>query len=448
MSRKIALVGFGSAGFAALMAVRRYEPKAEVTIIDPKPYDLHHPCGIPYALEGVIAPEALTQEVALKSMGAVKIQAIAESIDWQKKKIAARRGNEAVEIDYDAAIIATGYRANIPPLKNINAYLGKGVYTLAVPDDLAAVVAALKTAKSAVVIGGGAIGLEAAIALKKHCARVTLLEMKGQLLPGVLDADMAQQVEKYLASQGIECRTGSAVEEVVGKASFEGVKSGGGFIEADLCVVAAGFAPNVAIAEKSGIRTEKFGISVDRTLCTSAPDVYAAGDCIASWSIIDGNKIPVKLATSAYKQGTIAGANACGQRLEYGGTAGTFVTKLGELEIAGTGFTTDAARGAGFMPVAGKISSRVLPDYFPGESAVSLKIVADSNSGKVFGAQAVGDGAAWRVNIIGMAIEYGIPLEALPSLELAYCPAVSEVYDPLLRAVDFALRRMKRSDGK
>ncbi len=444
MKRKIAIIGFGSAGFAALMSVRRYDPDAEVTIIDPKPYDLHHPCGIPYALEGIVSPEALTQEVALKSMGAVKVQAIAETIDWKKKIIIARVERDQIEIDYDTAIISTGYQANIPPVKNINAFLGKGIFTIAVPQDLGAVMMAVKTTDSAVVIGGGAIGLEAAIALKKHISSVTLLEMKDHILPGMLDADMAQQVEKYCTSQGIVCKTGSAVEEIVGDEKFSGVKAAGNVIEAGLCIVAAGFAPNTAIAEKSGLQTEKFGIAVDKHLCTSEPDVYAAGDCIASWSIISGEKIPVKLATSAYKQGAIAGANACGMKLEYGGTAGTFVTKLAELEIAGTGFTSRTASKAGFEPVQGKIQSRVLPDYFPGENAVTLKIVADKHSGKILGAQAIGDGAAWRVNIISMAIEYGISLGALPSLELAYCPAVSEVYDPLLRAVDFTLRRMKR----
>ncbi len=444
MSGKIALIGFGSAGFAALMSIRRYDPRAEAVIIDPKPYDLHHPCGIPYALEGIVSPEALVQEVALKSMGAVKVQAIAELIDWEKKIIAAEGENGKIEITYDTAIISTGYQANIPPVKNINAFLRKGIFTLAVPQDLDAVMMAVKTTDSAVVIGGGAIGLEAAIALKKHVSHVTLLEMKDHILPGVLDADMAQQVEKYCAAQGIACRTGSAVEEIVGDDEFRGVTAAGNVIEAGLCIVASGFAPNTAIAEKSGIQVEKFGIAVDKHLCTSAPDVYAAGDCIASWSIIGGEKIPVKLATSAYKQGTIAGANACGMKLEYGGTAGTFVTKLAELEIAGTGFTSRTASEAGFEPVQGKIQSRVLPDYFPGENAVALKIVADKHSGKVLGAQAIGDGAAWRVNLISMAIEYGIPLDALPSMELAYCPAVSEVHDPLLRAVDFTLRRMKR----
>ncbi len=443
MIRKIGIIGLGSAGFAALMSVRRYDPKAEAVIVDPKPYDLHHPCGIPYALEGVVPDEGLAQDVALKRMGAVKIQAHAESIDWKKKSIIARDGNNTIEIDYDAAIIATGYRANIPPVKNIRTFLGKGVYTLAVPDDVKAVAAELKTAHSALVVGGGAIGLEAAIALKKHTARVTLLEMKNQLLPGVLDADMAHQAETYLASRGIDCMLSSSVDEIVGDSSFKGVRAGNNFIEAEFCILAAGFAPNVDIAQKSGIHTEKFGISVDGILHTSANDVFAAGDCIASWSIINGQKIPVKLATSAYKQGTIAGANACGQNFEYRGTAGTFVTKLAELEIAGTGFTTEAALQAGFDPVSGKISSRVLPDYFPGDRTVSLKLVADKNSGKILGAQALGDGAAWRVNIIGMAIAHGILLEALPSLELAYCPAVSEVYDPLLRVIDFTLRRMK-----
>jgi NADH oxidase (H2O2-forming) len=445
MSARIAIIGFGSAGFSALMAIRRYDPRAEAIIIDPKPSDLVHPCGMPYALEGIVPVEKLSQNVALASMNAMKITARAETIDISKKIIMLRDETNAMrEVAYDTAIIATGYRPIVPPIKHIQNYLQRGVYTLANLADVHEIRGALPSAESAVVVGGGAIGLEAAEALKKHIRQVTIVEMKPQLLPGVLDADMAEQVAKHLLAKGIECRTGCAVEEMVGDGTFRGVMAGGQLIAANLCILAAGFAPNTDIARESGIALEPFGISVDRMLRTSAPDVYAAGDCIASWSLIDGKKIPVKLATAAYKQGAIAGANACGQKREYHGTAGTFVTKLGDLEIAGTGFTAEHAERAGFVPSSGKISSKVLPDYFPGEQSVTVKIVADKHSGALLGAQALGDGAAARVNLIGMALEYGIALEQLPSLEMAYCPAVSEVYDPLQRAVDFTMRRIKR----
>ncbi|MCX7679533.1 MAG: FAD-dependent oxidoreductase [Spirochaetes bacterium] len=395
MNRKIAIIGFGSAGFASLMAIKKTDPHAEVTLIDPKPYDLFHPCGIPYAVEGIVSLHSLMQNVAIEKMGVKKFVGRAEAIDWKNKRIYAHseRG-DGVEIIYDDAIICTGSIPHIPPIRNINDFLKKGVYTLVSSHDVDAVNAAIAGANSAIIIGGGAIGLEAAVALKKRCAHVTVFEMKPQLLPGVLDSDMSRLVENHLAALGIECALNAAVEEIVGETSCEGIIASGNFVATQICMIATGFLPNDEIAIKSGITTEKWGIVVDSMLCTSAPHVYAAGDCIAAWSCIDGKKIPVKLATSAYKQGTIAGENASGKKRHYKGTAGTFVTKLGDLEVAGTGYSSEAAFRAGYTPIAGKITSRVVPDYFPAQDTVTVKVISDKKTGKLLGAQAVGHGAA------------------------------------------------------
>jgi len=281
-------------------------------------------------------------------------------------------------------------------------------------------------------------------------ASVTVLEGKDQLLPGILDGDMAKNVEAYLDEMNISRRTGTMVSGVLaetrdGASRFAGVTAGDEVIPGDLGVLAVGFAPNIDIAERSGIECGKNGIVVNERLETSAPDVFAAGDCIVPRSIIDGKETYVRLATSAYKQGTAAGANAAGGDDAYRGTAGTFVTKIGEMEVAGTGFSESEAVLRGFKPAVGKIKMKALPDYMGASADIALKVVGDPATGRALGAQAVGaGGAAWRVNIIGMALEYGIPLTDLTRLELAYCPAVSEVHDPLLRAVELCIRRMKR----
>jgi NADH oxidase (H2O2-forming) len=442
--KKIVIIGFGSAGFAALMAIRRADPRAGVVIVDPKPFDLMHPCGIPYALEGVVPAAGLYQDVALQSMGAERIKARAVKIDRQGKLIHAEGPDGMREISYDTAIITTGYSPFIPPLKNIERCLGRGLHTLASVNDLEALLAKTKGLKSAIVIGGGAIGLEAAVALKRYAGTVTLIEMRDQLLPGVLDKDLSEAVEKHLAAEGIHCRLGTAVEEVLGGDSFQGVLAAGARLEAGLCVLAAGFRANAALAAESVLDVEPLGIVVDKNLLTSDGSIYAAGDCIAAVSVVDGKKTPAKLATAAYKQGTVAGMNACGAGVEYRGTAGTFVTKVGDLEVAGTGYNSETAAQSGHSPVPGKIRSRLLPDYFPGGGDITLKIIVDKNTGKILGAQAAGEGAAARINLVSMALEFGIMLEDLGRLEMAYCPAVSEVYDPLLRAVDFAVRRVKK----
>jgi len=443
----IVIIGLGSAGYAALMSIKRIDPKASITVIDPKSHDLTHSCGLPYALEGVISSKDLVQDIGLSRMKVTRIIDRAVSIDTENKTVIT--DNERVS--YDRAIIATGYRPVIPPIEGAADVLGRGLFTLTTPEDLEAIEGVLSGVGSAVVVGAGAIGLETAAALSRRNTSVTVLEGKDQLLPGILDGDMAKHVEAYLGEAMISWRTGTMVGGVLTKKTdgallFSGVTVGDEAIRADLGIMAAGFAPNVDIAERSGIDVVKNGIVVDERLGTDAPDVFAAGDCIVPRSIIDDKETHVRLATSAYKQGTVAGANAVGGDDTYRGSTGTFVTKIGGLEVAGTGFTEAEAILRGFEPAVGKIKMKVLPDYMGTSGEIALKVVGDPATGGVLGAQAVGaGGAAWRVNIIGMALEYGISLSDLTRLELAYCPAVSEVHDPLLRAVDVCIRRMKRA---
>lgn len=442
----IVIIGFGSAGYAALMSIKRIDPKASVTVIDPKPHDLTHPCGLPYALEGMIDPAGLVQDIGLSRMKVTRIKDRAVSIDTENKTVIT--DNEPVP--YGRAIIAAGYRPVVPPIGGAADVLGRGLFTLTTPDDLEAIEGLLSGAASAVVVGAGAIGLETALALSGRMSSVTVLEGKEQLLPGVLDRDMAKHVETYLEETKVSWRTGAMVGGVLtetrdGAPWFSGVTAGNEEIRGDLGILAVGFAPNSDIAERSGIECGKNGIMVNERLETSVPDVFAAGDCIVPRSIIDDQETYVRLATSAYKQGTVAGANAAGGAEAYRGTAGTFVTKIGELEVAGTGFSEAEAVHRGFDPIVGKIKMKVLPDYMGASADIALKVVGNPATGRVLGAQVVGaNGVAWRVNIIGMALEYGITLSDLARLELAYCPAVSEVHDPLLRAVDLCIRRMKR----
>jgi pyruvate/2-oxoglutarate dehydrogenase complex dihydrolipoamide dehydrogenase (E3) component len=161
-------------------------------------------------------------------------------------------------------------------------------------------------------------------------------------------------------------------------------------------------------------------------------------------SRINGNEIPVKLATSAYKTGLIAGSNAAGSVQNYSGSAATFVTDIAGLEVAATGFTQAFCAREGLNAAAGKLKSRVLPDYMGGEDMVQIKVLLDSASGRFLGAQATGAGAASRINLVSMAIEFDVAAEDFMRTELAYCPAVSEVHDPLFKAVEFAMRRIRR----
>lgn len=444
MSRTV-IAGFGSAGYAALVTIKRNNPKAELVIVDPKEHDLVHPCGLPYALEEIVSDDSLQQNINLPRMGVEKIPAHATGIDPDAKQLSWSDGQDENSISYDNLLICTGSLPFVPPIEGISQFINKGVYTLTSVLELRLLKEAVKSSERAVVIGAGAIGLESAVALKTMGLQTTVIEMQNTVLPGVLDTDMAKPVQLYLDELGIEVKRSTTVDAVEGSDRVNTVVAGDMRIGADMVVLASGFRPNTAWLEGLSLDMDRMGgIQVNDRLETGLPGVYAAGDCISSWSIIDREPVGAKLATSAYKQGIVAGTGMSGGKGEYLGTAGTFVTKVGQLEVAGTGFTMETAKARGFKPVQGKITSCILPEYFPGGNDITVKIVCDNDSGVVLGGQAVGtSGAAERINIISMAIEYGTSIHGLGRLEMAYCPPVSEVNDPLMRAVEFAIRRMK-----
>jgi NADH oxidase (H2O2-forming) len=441
---KIVICGFGSAGYSAAMTVKRIDPKTEITIIDPKETDLVHPCGLPYALEGIVKNEDLVQNLNLSRSGIIKIRGKAVKISPDEKTVAVTTGSGTTAENYDKLIIATGCTPFIPPVTNLDRYMNLSVFTLAGLRDLSFIEERMKNAMKCVIIGGGAIGIETAYALKMQNREVTILEMENQLLKGILDPDMSMLFEKYLESAGIRIIKGNRVSGVDGKECLRSIICSDVTIPADMAVISTGFRPDTSLAMNSGIEYTPAGIKTDEMLMTSRKDVYAAGDCIINYSSVDGKPVVSRLATSAYKQGAAAAVNAMGGGEKYRGSAGTFVTKTGSFEIAGTGFNTDIAGERGFEPVAGKITSKIKPDYYPDNSDITVKIILDKYSGIILGAQCAGErGAAERVNIISMAIEFGITIDELSRLEMAYAPPVSEVYDPLLRAADFGLRRMK-----
>ncbi len=441
---KFVICGFGSAGYAAALTIKRSNPKADVKIIDPKETDLFHPCGLPYALEGIIKPENLLLDLSLHKQGAVKIRGRAEQISTENKTITLSTLDGEIKVEFDKLIISTGCSPSIPPIANLDRYMNLSAFTFAGMRDLSFIQERMKRAQNCVIVGGGAIGIETAYALRMHNKNVTIVEMENQLLNGILDPDMALMIESYLESLGIDILKQNIVSAVDGTECLKQVICSDTSLIADMAIIAAGFKPDISLALHSGIEAIPSGIKTDEMLKTSADDIYAAGDCIINYSSIDGKPVLSRLATSAFKQGTTAAGNVMGADERYRGTAGTFVTRVGSFEIAGTGFNSATALSRGFEPASGKITSKIRPEYYPDNSDMTVKIIFDKNSGIILGAQCAGErGAAERVNLISMAIEFGITLDEFCRTEMAYAPPVSEIYDPLLRAADFGVRRMK-----
>jgi len=297
-------------------------------------------------------------------------------------------------------------------------------------------------------VGGGAIGLEIALSLRRLGLEVWVTKRTPPPLPRNLDPDMGNIITDYLESQGLHTLFGKGIDSINGGDHVESVVIAGEIIPTDLVVMAVGVRPESEVAERSGIATERGGIVIDERMRTSVKDVYAIGDCALTFSNIDKDNISTNLATTAFLQAAVAGVNAAGGDMVYGGTLGTFVSFIGELEVACTGYNSRIAEGHGFKVLTGRINMTVKPRWMPGAKVISVKLVVDAETGRILGGQAIGEeGAAWRINIVALAIRKKMTIEDFVTIELAYCPAVSDLYDPLLVAADAALRRFRRASG-
>ena len=447
-ARKIIIIGLGTGGLYASKAASRINRNAEITIIERRAYDMFSPCGLPYALEGKVESfEDLKHTVPTTKRLSKLLSHEVLSIDTQDKKVEVRnlKTGETSWMEYDSLVIATGSRPKILPIPGAHELLGRGVYVFTNPEEAQALKEAALRSKKAVVIGGGAQGLEIAFALKELGLEVGVTKRSPPPFPRSLDPDMGKIISKYIESEGLEIWFGKGIDRINGIDRVESVEIAGETIPTDLVVMAVGVSPEKSLAEKAGITVDRGGIVTDERLQTSVKDVYAIGDCAQTFSGVDGKPINMALATAAFKQATVAGINAAGGDAVYDGDLGTFVSFIGDLEIACTGYNTPIAERNGFEVISGRANMQIKPKWMPGAKDISVKILVDVSSGRIIGGQSIGEeGAAWRVNVISLAIRKKMCIDEFCTLELAYCPAVSELYDPLQAAADVALRRFNR----
>ncbi len=425
------------------ITIKKHSMDTDVTFIDNKSFDMLHPCGIPYVIEGRIGDfEHLKHE--LPDMGFKRyMRHEIKKIDPSQKTVEAENLDSGgrITVKYDRLIIATGASAIMPPVPGIEGTPPKGVFKIDRYEDSIAISDFAKKGMAAAVIGAGAIGLETAYALKKRGLDVFLVEMLPYALAKAIDQDISKVLEDYLSGMGVKLMFNSKLERVNASEKVDSIIVDGKEIPCSMIVLAAGVRANTKFLEGSGIDMGKWGIVVNEKMQTSVPDIYAVGDCVQLKSLIDKRDWMMQLAVAAYKQGVVAGMNIAVREKLYKGALTTFVSKIGELEIAATGFNSHFA---GENIVVGKARALTKPEWCGGGSEITVKIIADKGTGKILGCQAVGkEGVAERVNVASTAIQAGFTVHELSETELAYCPAVSQTYDALMQAADNAIRRLE-----
>ena len=447
--RKIVIIGLGTGGLYASRAASRVDRSAEITIIERRDYDMFSPCGLPYAIEGLVESfEDLKHTVPTTRRVRKLLKHEAVSIDPAGKRVEVMNldSGEAFWIDFDSLIIATGSRPHVLPIPGAEEFLGRGVHVVSNPENAEELKEAALRSGRAVVVGGGGIGLEIAMALKRLGLEVYVTKRTPPPFPRNLDPDMGEIISEYLESQGLNILFGKGIDQINGGDRVESVEIAGETIPTDIVVMAVGTVPESRIAVDAGCDSERGAVITDERMETSVKKIYAVGDCILTFSKVDRSPTKVYLATTAFRQAEVAGVNAAGGDMVYDGTLATFVSFIGDLEVACTGYNSRTAEDHGFRVITGRANMKIKPRYMPGAKAISVKLVVDAETGRILGGQAIGEeGAAWRVNVVSLAIKKQMTIQEFSTIELAYCPAVSDLYDPLLVAADVALRRLKRS---
>jgi NADPH-dependent 2,4-dienoyl-CoA reductase/sulfur reductase-like enzyme len=297
-----------------------------------------------------------------------------------------------------------------------------------------------------VVVGGGYIGLEMVEALHRRGAQVVLVEGSSHPMP-TLDEDMAGDVADAIRGTGVDLHLEEPVREfeVDGDGHVRAVVTEAGRYEADLVVLGLGVVPNSALARDAGIAIgHRGGITTDPRMETSAEGVFAAGDCVEVIHRVTGQPVAFALGTHANKQGVVAGTNASGGALRYPGVLGTAVSKICAFEVACTGLNERDAGAAGFDHFAVTIEATTRAGYFPDAKPIKVKLVCERATGRLLGAQIVGEeGAAKRIDVLATCLWNEMTVDEMVWIDLSYAPPFSPLWDPVLVAARAAEARLR-----
>ena len=432
---KIIVIGAVAAGTSAAAKARRNSEDAQITIYEKDSFISYSGCGMPYFLSKEVATaEELTPRdpAFFQSKYNIEIKTRHEvlSIDPEKKTVMVKSlaTGEVFSDSYDTLILATGARAVTPPIPGRE---GAHVFTLRNINDMLAIHSFLEEKKpeSAAIIGTGFIGLEMCESLVRLGVSVTLLEKLPQVTPG-LDPDMAVYVEAHLKKNGIAVKTGVSIASIEANSV---VLADGTTVPAELVLLSTGVRPNSELALAAGVALGASGaILVNERMETNQPGVFACGDCIEEFHIVTGKQVYRPLGSTANKTGRIAGDCATGGNLAYRGTLGTGIFRVLGLTVGQTGLTEREVREAGYDAAICHSTKPDKPEYFGGKEMV-IKAVADRETGRLLGAQIVGEaGVDKRIDVFATAITYGAKVEDLFYLDLAYAPPFSTTKDPVL----------------
>jgi NADPH-dependent 2,4-dienoyl-CoA reductase/sulfur reductase-like enzyme/rhodanese-related sulfurtransferase len=446
-AQRVLVIGGTACGPKAAARIKRLNPETEVTLLESSETLSFGACGMPYYVEGLFddietlieTPVGVkrTAEFFERSKSVhVHTKTEAVRIDREKQEVTAKKvdSGEEIAFPYDKLVLATGARAVRPPIQGVNL---ENIWTMKVSQDAVTLSQAIDTQKAqrAVIVGAGLIGLEMAEALNRRGLEVTVVEMFDQILPQLLDKELAMLGAKHLQAKGVHLKLSTTVSAFSGNGKVQEVSLGSETIPADIVLVSAGVKQNDELAREAGLACHpRGGITINNFCQTSDPAIYAGGDCVLNEYLHPLLRSPlyIPLGSTANKHGRVIADNICGKATPFPGIKGTSICKVFDYTFARTGLSETSARQEGHDVETFLCTSPDRPHYYPGNAPLAIKLVSCRRSRRVLGAQVVGPGdAAKRIDVAASAIAFKATLDDLANIDLSYAPPFSPPLDPL-----------------
>ena len=442
----LVIIGGSDAGISAALRARELDPACDVTLLVADRFPNFSICGIPYLLSGEVTQ---SNDLAHRKTADIEAQGIrlllehrATRLDPATRVVDVQRPDGGSEqLPYDKLLLGTGAVPIQPNLPGIDL---PGVFPLRWIGDTLKLAAFLdeRRPRTALIIGGGYIGMEMAEALTHRGLDVTVVEATPSVMT-TLDPDLGKRVAAELIRHGVEVLTGARIEAIEAHDEALAVQGTGGLKrQADLVLTVIGARPETTLGAAAAVETGLHGaFKVSRRMETNLPEVYAAGDCVETWHRVTGAPAYLPLGTTSHKQGRIAGENAVGGEREFQGSVGTQSVRLFGLVAARTGLHDADARAAGLNPLSVDSEHWDHKVYYPGAKRMLIRITGergpDGKAGRLLGAQiigAYGTEVSKRVDIFAAALHQGMNVEDLNDLDLSYTPPLSSPWDPVQMA--------------
>ena len=438
---RLLVIGGSDAGISAGLRARELDPSVEVSLLVADAYPNFSICGLPYYLSGDV-PDwrdlAHRTSADLEAAGLeLLLHHTARTIDPVAKQVTVTDpGGAERQLSYDRLVIGTGAVPVRPPIDGLDLL---GVHVLHTMADTFTLQQDLTgDAGSAIIVGGGYIGLEMAEAFTARGVSVTLVDQAPAVMPTV-DHELGELLGQELGRHEVHVVNDVTIKAIHQEAGALAVAGEPEFTAAaDLVLVVVGVRPDTDLAVAAGVETGVRGaLRVDRRMRTNLPDVLAAGDCVETWHRLLQQPTYLPLGTTAHKQGRIAGETAVGGTAEFAGSLGTQVVKVFELAVARTGLRDHEAHEAGFDPVTVGSVEYDHKAYYPGAQQLHLRITGDRRTGRLLGAQLLGDQRAQiakRVDIPATALFHHMTVAGLSELDLSYTPPFGSPWDAVQMA--------------